>query len=119
MLPYITLLLLCQLAGEVTVRLVGLPLPGPVLGMVLLFLGLVIRGRVPDGLEQTTRGIFANFALLFIPACVGVMVHLKVIAAEALPIAAGVVGSTVLTLVVAGRLMQALMRRKGEAHDEQ
>ncbi|ARJ67319.1 murein hydrolase transporter LrgA [Magnetospirillum sp. ME-1] len=116
MLPYITVLLLCQLAGEVLVRLSGLPLPGPVVGMVILFIGLVIRGRVPDGLENVTRNIFANFPLLFVPASVGVMVHFKVIAAEALPIAAGVLVSTVLTLVVSGRLMQFLMRRKGEDH---
>ncbi|EME69763.1 putative effector of murein hydrolase LrgA [Paramagnetospirillum caucaseum] len=113
MLPYITVLLLCQLAGEVLVRLSGLPLPGPVVGMVILFAGLVIRGRVPDGLEQTVKGIFANFALLFIPACVGVMVHLEVIAAEALPIALAVLGSTAATLVISGRLMQFLMRSKG------
>lgn len=116
MLPYITVLLVCQLVGEVLVRLSGLPLPGPVVGMVILFLGLVIRGRVPDGLEMVTRTIFANFPLLFVPASVGVMVHFQVIAAEALPIAAGVLVSTVLTLVVSGRLMQHLMRRKGEHH---
>jgi holin-like protein len=117
-LPYITVLLVCQLAGEVTVRLLGIPLPGPVLGMVFLFLGLVVRGRVPDGLEETTRGIFSNFPLLFVPASVGVMVHFKVIAEEALPIAAGVLVSTVLTLVVSGRLMQYLMRRKQGGHHE-
>ncbi len=119
MLPYITVLLLCQLAGEVLVRLAGLPLPGPVLGMVILFIGLIVRGRVPDGLDKTVQGIFINFPLLFVPASVGVMVHFKVIAAEALPIAAGVLISSVLTLVISGRLMQFLMRRKhGEAHEQ-
>ena len=111
MLPYITVLLLCQLAGEVTVRLCGLPLPGPVVGMVILFVALVIRGRVPPGLNDAVKAILGNFALLFIPASVGVMVHVKAIAAEAWPIAAAILGSTALTLVVAGRLMQALTRR--------
>jgi len=105
---YITLLLLCQLAGEVIVRLAGLPLPGPVVGMMILFLGLVIRGRIPTGLDSAAKAILGNFALLFIPASVGVMVHVKTIATEAWPIAAALVGSTALTMVVVGRLMQAL-----------
>ncbi len=112
MLPSLTVLLLCQLAGEVLVRLLGLPLPGPVVGMVILFLGLLARGRVPQGLDQTVKAILGNFALLFIPASVGVMVHLGTIWTEALPIAAAVVGSTVLTIVVTGRLMQSLFKPK-------
>ncbi|OAN42964.1 murein hydrolase transporter LrgA [Paramagnetospirillum marisnigri] len=108
MLFSLSILLVCQLAGEVLVRLSGLPLPGPVVGMVILFVGLVIRGRVPDSLDQSVRAIFANFIVLFIPASVGVMVHLGAIWTEALPIALGVAGSMVVTLVVAGRLMQAL-----------
>jgi holin-like protein len=108
----ITLLLLCQLAGEVVVRFTGLPLPGPVVGMVLLFVGLVVRGRVPVPLDITVKGILANFGVLFIPASVGVMVHLDAIRAEALPIAGAVVISTSLTLVVCGRLMQRLSKGK-------
>jgi holin-like protein len=118
-LPYITVLLLCQLAGEVLVRLSGLPLPGPVVGMVLLFLGLVIKGRVPAGLDLAVKAILSNFALLFIPASVGVMVHLKLIAEEALPIAAAVLGSTFATIVVAGRLMQALGNRHRQKSEDQ
>ncbi|CAA7618187.1 putative effector of murein hydrolase LrgA [Candidatus Terasakiella magnetica] len=113
-LSYITLLLLCQLAGEVIVRLVGLPLPGPVLGMMLLFLGLVIHGRVPNGLDGVVKGILGNFALLFIPASVGVMVHLNTLATEWLPIAAAVLISTFCTIVFTGRLMQHLTRSEGE-----
>ena len=110
MLASLTVLLLCQLAGEALARLLGLPLPGPVIGMVILFIGLVIRGRVPPGLDRTVKAILGNFALLFIPASVGVMVHLATIRAEALPIAAATLGSTALTIVVSGRLMQALFK---------
>lgn len=47
MLAHLTLLLSCQLAGEVIARLFAIPVPGAVLGMMLLFLGLAIRGEVP------------------------------------------------------------------------
>ncbi len=108
----LSILLVCQLAGEVLVRLSGLPLPGPVLGMAILFAGLVVRGRVPAALNQSARVIFANFMVLFIPASVGIMVHLGAIRDEILPIAVGLAVSMVVTLVFAGRLMQALSRRK-------
>ena len=39
----LTGLLLCQLAGEVLARSLGLPVPGPVVGMVLLFAALLRR----------------------------------------------------------------------------
>ena len=115
MLPGLTVLLLCQLTGEVLVRLLNLPLPGPVVGMVILFLGLVVRGRVPPTLDLTVKAILSNFALLFIPASVGVMVHLGAIWTEALPIAAAILGSTILTIVITGRLMQALSKDKDKA----
>jgi putative effector of murein hydrolase LrgA (UPF0299 family) len=109
-LSYITVLLLCQLIGEVTVRLLGLPVPGPVVGMLVLFAGLVVRGRVPDGMERTARGLLGNLALLFVPASVGVMVHLHTLADAWLPITAAIVLGTLLTIAVTGKTMQALVK---------
>jgi len=107
----ITVLVICQLAGEAIVRLFGLPLPGAVAGMVILFLGLVIRGRVPKSLDRVTRGILGNLGLLFVPASVGVMVQTDILAAEAVPITVAVLVSTILTMVVSGLTMQVLDRK--------
>lgn len=115
MLSYITVLLVCQLAGEVIARLTGLPVPGPVVGMLLLFAGLVIRGGIPAELEKVANTLLSHLSLLFIPAGVGVMVHLKLIAQEWLPIAASVVVSTAATIAVTGWVMDRLAKRKG--HD--
>ncbi|MEJ2026870.1 MAG: CidA/LrgA family protein, partial [Limibacillus sp.] len=52
MLNFLALLLVCQLAGEVLQKLSGLPLPGPVIGMVLLFVGLVLHGDIPEDLGK-------------------------------------------------------------------
>ncbi|MGQ9370506.1 CidA/LrgA family protein [Azospirillum sp. ST 5-10] len=111
MLRFVTLLLLCQLAGELIALAAGLPVPGPVLGMVLLFAGLVARGRVPDGLRDVAGGLLRHLSLLFVPAGTGIIVHLDRLAAEALPIVVAVVGSTVLAIAVTARLMAALLRR--------
>lgn len=112
MLSSITVLLLCQLAGEVIARLTKIPVPGPVVGMLLLFIGLVIRRGVPENLDKTGTTLLSHLSLLFIPAGVGVMVHLRLIADEWLPIAAALVLSTALTIAVTGLLMQALARGK-------
>ncbi|MGE5547583.1 MAG: CidA/LrgA family protein [Solirubrobacterales bacterium] len=108
MLFYITVLLVCQLAGEVVARLLGLPVPGPVVGMLILFLGLVVRGRVPEDLDRVARGLLSNLSLLFVPAGVGVMVHLRLIAHEWLPISAALIVSTLATIAVTGLVMKAL-----------
>jgi holin-like protein len=113
-LSYITLLLVCQLVGEAIVRLAGLPVPGPVVGMLVLFAGLVIRGRSPEGLDRTAQTILGNLSLLFIPASVGVMVHLHTIARDWLPISVAIIASTVLTIAVTGLAMQRLTRARGK-----
>lgn len=112
MLGALTVLLLFQLAGEVTVQVFALPLPGPVLGMALLFAALAIRGGVPDELRATANGLLQHLSLLFVPAGAGVMVHFARLGDEWLAIAAALVASTALTLVVTGLTLKALLRRK-------
>ena len=110
MLPTITVLLVGQLVGEVAAHLLGLPVPGPVIGMVILFVALVIKGDVPPALEQVGRGFLANLSLLFVPAGVGVSVHFALLAREWLPITAAVVVSTLVTIAVTGLVMTGLTR---------
>lgn len=71
MLEYLTLILVCQLAGELVVTTIGAPLPGPVVGMVLLFLFLLLKGAVPEPLGQVSGALLNNLSLLFVPAGVG------------------------------------------------
>lgn len=116
MLAMFTLLLVCQLVGEIIVVAFGLPLPGPVIGMALLFIVLVARGRMPLQLEAVSNQLLANLSLLFVPAGVGVMLHAQVLQTQFIAIAAALVISTLLTLLVTGWLMQALQR--GERLDD-
>jgi putative effector of murein hydrolase LrgA (UPF0299 family) len=100
MIAAFSLFVLCQLMGEVLARLANLPIPGPVIGLVLLFGYLAWRGRVPDSVQQTSRGLLSHLSLLFIPAGTGVMLHIQRLKAEWLPILAALVISTALTLIV-------------------
>ena len=81
-LAFLTLILALQLAGEILHLALGVPVPGPVIGMGLLFVGLLVKGGVPRSLETTAFGILENLSLLFVPAGVGVMLYLPLLADE-------------------------------------
>src|SRR2546430_17616227 len=68
MIPALTMLLSCQLAGELIARLFGLPVPGPVLGMLLLFTLLLARPRSEAVVRDTTATLLRYLSLLFVPA---------------------------------------------------
>lgn len=110
MIPALTALLAFQLAGELTIRLTGVPVPGPVLGMVMLVAFFVLRGGVPDALKKVASVILQHLSLLFVPAGVGLMLHAARIEAEWLAIGAALVGSTVLSLVVTVLVFRACAR---------
>ena len=115
MLGAITILFACQLAGEAVVRGLGLAFPGPVLGMGLMFGGLLIAGRSGPNLDATTDGILRNLSLLFVPAAVGAIEQADLIARHWLAIGAGVVLSTVLTLVVTVLTFRGVSRLRTKA----
>lgn len=85
--------------GEILTRLGLVPVPGPVIGLVLLYLDLLWRKSLPDDLGRLADRMLALFGLLFVPAGVGVVAHAGVLQAEFLPIAAAVIGGTVVTLL--------------------
>jgi holin-like protein len=114
MLAALTVLLVYQLVGEILVVALRLPVPGPVVGMALLFASLILRGRVGEDLGNTANGLLRHLSLLFVPAGVGVMAHLNRLASEWLPITVSLVLSTLLTIAVTALVMRALLARRGQ-----
>jgi holin-like protein len=108
MLAAITLLLLFQLAGEAIALLFALPIPGPVIGMGLLFATLAWRGGPSPELRNTAQNLLQHLSLLFVPAGVGVMLHLQRMADEWLPIVVALVVSTFVTIAVTALVLRAL-----------
>ena len=93
-------LLLFQLAGEALRGLAHLPVPGPVIGMVLLAVWLAARRQEPDeALRTTADGLLRVLGLLFVPAGVGIVANLPLLRSAWLPITVGLFGSTLLTLL--------------------
>ncbi|MDI5892121.1 CidA/LrgA family protein [Halomonas rhizosphaerae] len=113
-----SMLLACQFAGELVARGLTLPIPGPVIGMVILLVALMIRGKVPSSLRLTGEGLLRYLTLLFVPAGVGLMVHFELIAADLWPIVVTLVASTAVTLGVTAWVLERLQhgdsRRNGQ-----
>jgi holin-like protein len=119
MLEAILLIFSCQLAGEAGARLLGLPVPGPVIGMVLLFAGLQARRawrpqsapatELPVGIVSAF--LLAHLSLLFVPAGVGIISHVPTLLAHGVGLVAALVVSTALSLAVTALVFARLSRR--------
>jgi holin-like protein len=105
----LSLILLCQLAGEIFVRGLKLPMPGPVIGLMLLLVLLLARDRFEmlargplqgDGVENASRGLLANLSLLFVPAGVGVVQKLDLVAEYGIAFLGVLAISVMVTLLV-------------------
>ena len=119
MIGAIALLLVCQLAGEVIHRLTGLPLPGSVIGMVLLMAWLAFVPRERLTLTQVTGWLTAHLSIMFVPAAVGVMQEGAILSRYGLGIVVAVVVSTLLTLAVTALVFRAVAGREPEPEGEE
>ncbi len=115
----LTVLLLFQLAGEVLVRAIGLPVPGPVIGMGLFFLFLLLRGGPSEAMRKTAGGLLQHLSLLFVPAGTGIVLYGDRIAAEWLPLLVALFLSTFLAIAVTALALAALTRRRRNTPTEE
>ena len=110
----ITALLIFQLLGEVSVRILDLPVPGPVAGLLYLLLLLLVMGKfkrpAPESLEQSSLTLLNHLSLLFVPAGVGVMVHFQRLQEEWLPITVALFLGVLITMGTTALSMKFLMR---------
>jgi len=114
MLTAFTALLVCQLIGELVVRALDLPIPGPVAGMALLFAALALYGEVPEALDRVGATLLAHLSLLFVPAGVGVIAHFGRISGEPWALLLALGPATLIALVVTGWVMAKLAPADGE-----
>ena len=117
MIGALTLLLGCQLAGEALRRAAHLPVPGPVVGMLLLAALLLARPRPPSELDRVSGTLISHMGLLFVPAGVGVIAQLPLLRGQWAPVIVGLLGSTLVGLLVTALVMQRALPKKDPASE--
>ena len=94
------LLVVCNEVGNQLSNGLGLPVPGTVIGILILLAGLLVRGRVPEPLRRVATFLLTHLNLFYVPAGVGLMGYIALLRRDLLPIAVALVVSTLLAMAV-------------------
>ena len=111
-------ILLFQSLGELISQFLLPTLPGPVIGLVLLVLWLVLRKGVNAELAMVADGFSQYLGLLFVPAAVGVVLFLPQLKANALAIISALVASVILTIASSAIVVRFLSPKPGGRLDD-
>ena len=117
MIPALVTILGFQLVGEVVSRGLHLPLPGPVVGLVLLLAAMRLRPGLAGWLRPVGQGMLAHLSLFFVPAGVGIILHLERLQREWPAILGSVLFATLISVALTGLLLRALSRNKEAGHE--
>ena len=105
----LAILLLLEAAGEALVRALGLPFPGPVVGLVLLLPALALPWlRAP--VEAAAELLLSHLSLLFVPVGVGVITHLDLVSEYGLRLLVVIVLSTWIGMATTALVLRAMLR---------
>jgi putative effector of murein hydrolase LrgA (UPF0299 family) len=116
-------LLAAQLAGEVIAHGLGLPVPGPVIGIILMLGFLALRHRLVDrdpadatgAIGATSDTLLRNLGLLFVPAGAGIIQSIGLVASNGVAVCLTIAGSTILTMIATMATFRLVRRLTTEA----
>ena len=109
MIDGLLLLLLFQFLGETLVHFSGIPIPGPVMGMVMLLIALLVRSTVLQRVAPAANLLIGNLTLLFFPIGVGIVLEWSRYSAHGAALLAAVIGGTLVTMVLVIALLKKLL----------
>ncbi|CAM2164294.1 holin-like protein [Burkholderia latens] len=110
MLSAMSTLLASQFVGELLAQLTGAPIPGPLVGMLLLLGILIWKGGPSPDLERFGDDLLSWLAMLFVPAATGLMTAFDQLTTDWWRIAAAISISTLLGLATTGWIMERLSK---------
>lgn len=108
----LTWLVLFQLLGSGLNVLCLSLVPGPIIGLILLFFFLLVRGEVGEALNSAASSLLRYLPLLMIPPSVGLIQHVPELRQHIWALSAALLVSVCVSLAFSGWLMQALIERK-------
>ena len=104
------------IVGEALQRLIPLPIPASVYGLVLLFVALCLKLVKVEQVKEVGGFLTSILPILFVSPTVGIVEHWAVIRPQLLPIALLLLASTLLTFGISGSITQLLSRKGGKKH---
>lgn len=117
MIQALTLILALQLTGEVIVRAAGLVIPGPVLGMAIFLVLLILVPKTIDLVRAPAGGLLQHLSLLFVPAGVGVVGHINALGSDIVPLIIAIVASTAAAIAVGALAFTLTAKLTGNSDD--
>lgn len=112
--PQFLIIMGFTLLGEALQRIIPLPIPSSVYGLVLLFLALCLKLIKVEQVKEVGGFLTSIMAVLFVAPAVGIAEDWHMVADRLLPILLLVVGTTILSFGISGRVVQALMGKGGD-----
>ncbi|MFK7839694.1 MAG: CidA/LrgA family protein [Bdellovibrionales bacterium] len=100
------------IVGNALSNIFTLPIPGSVIGMLMLFFGLCLYKSVPEDLGKVSDGLVAHIGLLFVPAGAGISLYLSMITENWVVILSASAISTFLTLIFSVLVFRVLQKYK-------
>ncbi len=110
-------LLLFQCFGEALHRLGHIALPGPVLGMLLLFVALCVYKTVPDSVASSSNSLISAMGIMLIPPVTGFCFYLLEIGDQLLPILSATILGTIIAIIFTALLMNRLIKEEDTTVD--
>ncbi len=104
----LAVLLLLQAIGEALAHALSLPIPGPVVGMILLIPALGIS-QLREPVKAAADVLLGHLSLLFIPIGVGVITHLDLVSKYGVRLLLVIVVSTWVGMAVTALLLNFLL----------
>lgn len=105
----LTIILFITFLGEILSKTLSLPLPGTVVGMLLLLACLITKIIKVDSLKITSNYMLDNLAFFFLPAGVGIISSLNILSGNTFKILTVIIASTLVVTLVTGLTVQGLI----------
>ena len=118
MLRALSKILVFQACGAAIAAIAGLSVPGPVIGLGLLFVHFLQAGHVNQATSDLFDQLSRHIPLLFVPAGVGVVGRFDLVHSGAIAIGLAVVLGTLATLATTALIADFMFRSawEGESH---
>jgi holin-like protein len=108
----LTCLIAIFISCEIIVKYFNISLPPALLGIGVLFVGLLFCGRLPVPIQKAARPLLAFMVVFFIPAIVGIVAYVSLIVQFPLALLSAIVGSTVVSLLITAWISQKLLGQR-------